>query len=385
MKKCYWWLIVFVLGLSACKSTDANKVIKAITSDKPDKAFEQIAKDKSKEYQRNPEQFIKDVQGIKALLAQLTKNASRVWGKNDTELPSNKRLVKYSNKYQARAIVDFELGWVRVETISKANAQAMLKSAIVTTILTPADPKSTDIFSDKVSKATGKPYLYEQVLDQDNKPIAYQWRANRFAQYLIKEQLQTKRIDKNTVHFVEFDLVEQHQHLRQQQYASYVLAAAKKYQVSPSLIYAIIETESSFNPFAVSHANAYGLMQVVPTTAGKDVYEKVKKRSGMPNKQTLFDPASNIDIGTAYLSLLDDRYLAGVNQSLSRKYSVISAYNGGAGNVLNTFSSNRSYAVTLINQHKADHVYRKLTTKHPRAESRRYLVKVTKAEKKYLN
>ena len=72
----------------------------------------------------------------------------------------------------------------------------------------------------------------------------------------------------------------------------------------------------------------------------------------MPNQQTLFDPASNIDIGTAYLSLLDDRYLVGVNHSLSRKYSVISAYNGGAGNVLKTFSSNRSYAVDVINKHK---------------------------------
>nr|MDC2856044.1 transglycosylase SLT domain-containing protein [Ningiella sp. W23] len=46
-----------------------------------------------------------------------------------------------------------------------------------------------------------------------------------------------------------------------------------------------METESSFNPHAVSSSNAYGLMQVIPATAGRDVYQKIKKYPGNQPKQ----------------------------------------------------------------------------------------------------
>jgi membrane-bound lytic murein transglycosylase C len=151
------------------------------------------------------------------------------------------------------------------------------------------------------------------------------------------------------------------------------LAAAKRYQISPQLIYGIIETESSFNPFAVSTANAYGLMQVVPKTAGADVFERIKKKKGMPTKQQLFDPAFNIDIGSAYLHILNNNYLKAVKNVTSRHYSIISAYNGGAGNVLKTFHGNRKTAMRVLNAKLPKDVYYLLTKKHPKAESRHYL------------
>ena len=80
--------------MSACKSTDTNRVIKAIVSDNPDKALEQIAKQKQREYQKNPELFVRDIKGIKALFDQLSNNAGKVWGENDAELPSNKRFCE---------------------------------------------------------------------------------------------------------------------------------------------------------------------------------------------------------------------------------------------------------------------------------------------------
>lgn len=57
-------------------------------------------------------------------------------------------------------------------------------------------------------------------------------------------------------------------------------AHAEKHDVDPALIMAIIHTESMFNPRARSHTPAYGLMQVVPHTGGRDAYHMIygKKR-----------------------------------------------------------------------------------------------------------
>ena len=49
-------------------------------------------------------------------------------------------------------------------------------------------------------------------------------------------------------------------------------------------------------------------------------------------------------MGTAYLHLLQTVYLADIQDPQSRRYAVISAYNGGAGGVLNTFSNDRKAA-----------------------------------------
>lgn len=99
-------------------------------------------------------------------------------------------------------------------------------------------------------------------------------------------------------------MVEDHFSQRSYQYADIVRRASKKYDIPEDLIYAIIKTESSFNPYAVSWANAYGLMQVVPKTAGRDVFKLVKNRSGQPSPEYLFNPENNIDTGTAYFYIL---------------------------------------------------------------------------------
>ncbi|MFG1488015.1 transglycosylase SLT domain-containing protein, partial [Oceanospirillum sp. HFRX-1_2] len=133
----------------------------------------------------------------------------------------------------------------------------------------------------------------------------------------------------------------------------------------------IMETESHFNPYATSHIPAYGLMQVVPSTAGRDVFQRIKKRNDQPTRSYLFNPTNNIDTGTAYLSILDDIYLKDVKHPLAREYCVISAYNGGAGNVLRTFSRDRKHAVKVINSLTPQQVYVKLNRSHPSVESRK--------------
>jgi len=374
-----------LLTLSGCQSTSFASLTSVETLSEQIKNADGIDDIKAiaKQAKTSRDLIRADLKVIKALYAELDQKVNKKWGKDNSELPDKKKYVKYTNDYQARTIVDFDKGTVRVETLTNNSPLDTLKQAVATTLLTTADPTKTDIFSSSAPNTEGVPFLYPQVMDHDGKLVQYRWRAERYSDYLVTNKLQKTKANDKTVYAVEFNLVAQHEHLRQEKYSDYVIAAAQRYNLEPALIYGIIETESSFNPYAVSPANAYGLMQVVPSTAGKDVYNLVKKKSGQPSKEELFSPASNIDIGSAYLYILQTRYLVKVSNKISQEYSMISAYNGGTGNVLKTFDSNRTTAMEKLNQNSASNVYKKLRYDHPRSESQMYLEKVTKAKKNY--
>ncbi|WP_367678259.1 transglycosylase SLT domain-containing protein [Buchnera aphidicola] len=86
--------------------------------------------------------------------------------------------------------------------------------------------------------------------------------------------------------------------------------SANQYNIDEKLIKAIIYTESSGNPYAKSHSNAIGLMQIKPSSAGAEIY-RMNGKKGQPSIQSLYNPKININIGTAYISLLQKKnYLA---------------------------------------------------------------------------
>lgn len=87
--------------------------------------------------------------------------------------------------------------------------------------------------------------------------------------------------------------------------ARIVMKAARKHRLSPALILALIETESSFRYAIHSRAGAVGLMQLKPSTAAY-----VAERYQLPygGEQDLEDPARNLHLGIAYLAYLKDRF-----------------------------------------------------------------------------
>ena len=373
------WLtaLMAALCLTSCE-TAPERILDVALSDDPEAAARSAI---AEELQRQGLPI--DPEDLTALLRAVRNVLRDIWREPEPEVASERRYVKYSNAYQARATVDFEAGWLRVETIAEQKPLGMLRSAIVETLLTTKNMQVEDVFTDAAPDTEGEPFLFGQVLDQDGEPIRWRWRAERFADYVMTAALQRQRKADKTVYSVRIDLVDDHLHLRELEYASQVLAAAKRYDIDAPLIYAVIEVESAFNPYAVSHANAYGLMQVVPATAGRDVYARVKNQSGQPTRNQLFQPAFNIDIGSAYLHLLDDIYLQRIVDSDSRHFAMIASYNGGPGSTLRAFAEDRNRALQRINSMQSSQVYEQLRLRHPFSETRRYLEKVTQAEQRY--
>jgi len=102
---------------------------------------------------------------------------------------------------------------------------------------------------------------------------------------------------------------------RRARFAALIEANARRYRLRPELLHAVIRTESAYNPSAVSHAGATGLMQLMPATAA---------RFGVGD---IWDPTQNIRGGAAYLRELLDMFDQDLRLALA-------GYNAGEGAVM---------------------------------------------------
>ena len=165
-----------------------------------------------------------------------------------------------------------------------------------------------------------------------------------------------------------------------QVYQHEVAKNAKRFNIPYPLVFAIMQTESDFNPFAKSHIPAFGLMQIVPKSAGRDTYKLLYKRDGMPSATYLYNSTNNIQMGSAYLYILYYRYLKNIKNPKSRLYCTIAAYNTGAGNIAWAFTKtyNMKKAAPKINALTPAQVYTHLLNNLKFDEPKNYLKRVTR-------
>ena len=105
-------------------------------------------------------------------------------------------------------------------------------------------------------------------------------------------------------------------------YETIVNETSKRYNIEPELIYAVIKSESGFDPNARSSAGALGLMQITPDTfLWLQTYTKEK----FENESELFNPDVNIRYGALFLQILRGKY--------SSDDLVLCAYNAGMSTV----------------------------------------------------
>jgi membrane-bound lytic murein transglycosylase C len=225
------------------------------------------------------EAWVKDTNGFDILMGQFAHNIENLWGFNEVLIAGPKDYVKYTDQYQTRSHINFDEGTITVETIAGTDPTAHLRQAIIKTLLMGDDPGSIDLYSDaddiQISK---EPFLYGQVVDNTGQPIRWMGRATSFADYLLQTRLKTQQRAK-IIYSVTINLVPNHLDKRAHKYVGMVRQAARRYGVDESLILAIMQTESSFNPYAVSRSDALGLMQVVQHSAGRDVF-RAQGKSG---------------------------------------------------------------------------------------------------------
>ena len=109
---------------------------------------------------------------------------------------------------------------------------------------------------------------------------------------------------------IKLEFIPDHLQARVRQYLPYVQKAARIYEVDPELILAVIQTESVFNPRAVSHAGAVGLMQLVPHSGGLEASKLVYGEPKLLTREELSRPDHNIELGAAYLRILLRRHFS---------------------------------------------------------------------------
>lgn len=139
-------------------------------------------------------------------------------------------------------------------------------------------------------------------------------------------------------------------------YAAYVEKYSERFGVPEELVWAVIKTESGFDPSAVSGKGAVGLMQLTEATFNEISTMRLKEglEPGMR-----YDPETNIRYGTYYLSYLHARY--------GNWDAAIAAYNAGLGNVDSWVGDSGKISGDDI----------------PFGETRFYLWKVNRAMEKY--
>lgn len=351
-----------------------------ITDAAAQQSFEQWRAEREERYQSFQEAFHARYE---AYLQRVTAQ----WG-DAAQLSDANRVVRYSDDLQHRVIVDYENLTIDIDLIDGRQPD----DNDVSTALKQLSELSI------AAAAYQDPVLQlEEVEDQRSVLDTFTGGIN--IDTLMLEHIQTatselgltipadsaeddptsKRIARITVNLTEQNVFAK----RAEPYRSLVANYAEAHNIEPALILAIMQVESSFNPLAQSHIPAFGLMQIVPNSAGIDVNRALFALNEPPSSQLLFQPSDNIQFGSKYLAILDTQYLAAIEDPKTRMLCMIAAYNTGAGNVASVFhpQGRRQIrpAVQVINTLTTEEVYAQLLQRLPYQETRDYLPKVMDA------
>ena len=318
---------------------------------------------------------------------------------DQVEITDKKNWVEYSDDMKTKRVVDFEKNEIRISIANSQTSDENIQKIIdnnLTKILseTPNGARKND----PVLKAVGstkadtdkqsQQAILSSAFKDDTKTLSAK-KALLKKEAVIKRPattIATKKEEKPAV-VVTIKLPENSLGRRAAKYESMVIENARKNKLDPTLVYAIMHTESAFNPMARSNVPAFGLMQIVPGSAGRDVAVRLLGEDKILSADYLYNAENNVEAGSTYLNILYYSYLKGITDPQSRLYCTIAAYNTGAGNIAKTFTGDRNLrnALSTINGMSSQQVYSTLINNLPYQETRDYLQRVVSRQKLYVN
>ena len=300
---------------------------------------------------------------------------------------SPQKMVSYDDDLNSRSSVDFEKGEIEVEVIiedspgktsqqNQEEGEIALENKLQKVITLPAPDN--------------QPILKDQIPDEEGGSI-----SPKTAKVFAKKVVETGAVQKSSItakdgkprvkYSVTIKMVPNHIEIRAKRFKANILKQSKRFKIDPAIVFAIIHTESSFNPKARSHVPAYGLMQLVPKSGARDAYSYIYKRDKLLSAQYLYIPVNNIELGCAYISKLRHVYFGGIKNDESAYYCTIAGYNTGPGNVAKTMSGSTKLMANAdaVNGKTPEQIFKILTNKLPYEETRKYLAKVIERSNYY--
>ena len=303
---------------------------------------------------------------------------------NEFKGSTKKEWMDYSSDKETRSHVDFEEGAVYIEVLVPVKEK---------------EPKK--IAENKIKKQlerivsnnwpTQKNPLADQIIVKKDEPLS----KKNIEQFVEKKVQPEIRVEKETIKpkdqierrkvTVKFDMVPNHIKIRAKEYEPFVVKYCQEYKLDPAIIFGIIHTESFFNPMARSHIPAFGLMQLVPKSGGRDAYRHVFGKDKVPSSNFLYNPENNIRLGIGYIDLTKNVYFSGVKNDVVGYLITVASYNTGPGNVSKAFTGKTRLkpAIQKISTMNPEQVHKILINKLPYKETQDYVQRVFTRSKLY--
>jgi len=318
-------------------------------------------------------QWVQREQAIAARWELVKREIEKKWDR--ARQSTAREWVDYSSSYEARSTVDFENGVIEITVLVPISEQGSSH----------VDPTSVIVAMRALQTAfasTGTPSLAlataadpaSLVIARAALPSAWAMIAQQFEQIFSREAKAGRRVLANQViaksgtpvtpqstkSFVESEVIPHAvvedqpmlaqdgiaraqvtatvplapDHLRQRAllFRDDVMTHARRHGLDPRLLFAIIHTESYFNPLAQTPTPAYGLMLLVPRGPARDAYNYLYHDDIVLDDAYLHDPTHNIELGAAYLHLLRRQLVPNMEEGEKKNYLLACAYTWGLPN-----------------------------------------------------
>ncbi|NUN71067.1 MAG: DUF3393 domain-containing protein [Bacteroidetes bacterium] len=347
-----------------------------------EEAFRQYSAEVTAQFERYAEEQ-------ERLFREYTGRIDQRWGTKNRRTSTREEYVSYAKDFSSRRSIDFEKGKASVEVLvteKEAKDPALIRSRLKEQVAQLAVSRGgTDPLEVKNNiPPEAKPVVSGQLVTAAGAPVTEQ-NASRFAEETIAKAEVTQQVVtgkdgvKRVVLGVQMPLVPDHVRRRAEEFRRTVSQQSERFGIDAALLYAIMHTESYFNPKARSPVPAFGLMQLVPKSGARDAFFFAHRKDSLVTGEYLYIPANNIELGAAYVTKLMTVDFRGVKEPKSRILCVIAAYNTGPGNVAKAFTGKRNVTQALprINALTPEQLLGHLRQNLPYEETRSYVVKVS--------